>query len=423
MSDPVTLSQNKLARGAWLVVGLLWIVAMLNYLDRQVLVTMRDAVKEDIPMTDTQFGMLTTVFLWIYGALSPVGGFLADKFGRRPVIFISLAVWSIVTWWTGHTRTYHELLTARALMGVSEACYIPAALALITDYHRGGTRSLATGLHMSGLYAGMVLGGLGGYLATPDKALMGMNLYVGWSKAFAIFGGIGVAYALLLMLLLPKDADEASTAPLDAPPSSGVLAALTQLCRESRFWMLMAVIALVGACNWVVLSWLPAFLKEHFHLQDGPAGLHATTWGTAAKFAAVLLGGALADRFSRRSERARALIPAFGLLLAAPGIFGGTLTQTLACGLLGFSLQGVAQGFLDANLMPMLRNVAGRNVAATGYGLLNFISCATGGVMVAFGGKLKDSGLGFETLFRISAVGILIGAIVLLCFKPGRTTA
>lgn len=410
---------TKLGRGAWLVVGLLWVVAMLNYLDRQVLVTMRDAVKGDIPMSDAQFGMLTSVFLWIYGALSPIGGFLADKFGRRPVIFISLGVWSAVTWWTGHVRSYEELLWARALMGVSEACYIPAALALITDHHRGTTRSLATGLHMSGLYAGMVLGGLGGYLSTPGKPLMGLDLYLGWGNAFTLFGAVGVVYALVLVVFLPKQQEESLTNPTVATPS--VTAALGDLFRQVRFWMLMGVIALVGACNWVVLSWLPAFLKEHFHLAEGPAGLHATTWGTAAKFIAVLAGGILADRLSRKTERARALIPAFGLLLAAPGIFFGTFTEMLTLGLVGFALQGVAQGFLDANLMPMLRSVSGRNVAATGYGLLNFISCATGGLMVAYGGRLKDIGLGFETLFRLSAAGLLAGAIVLFFFKPVRS--
>jgi MFS family permease len=426
-STATGISRDKLARGAWLLVGLLWVVALLNYLDRQVLVTMRDAVKADIlvdglAMSDAKFGLLTSVFLWTYGALSPVGGFLADKFGRRPVIFVSLAVWSAVTWWTGHVSTYSELVFARALMGVSEACYIPAALALITDHHRGPTRSLATGLHMSGLYAGMVLGGLGGYLATPGKPLIGFDLFIGWHKAFAVLGGIGVAYAVALIFLLPKEA--AATEPVANSPAGeaapGMLTALRKLAGEGRFWLLMGMFTLVSACNWSVLTWLPAFLKEHFHLQDGPAGLHATSWGTAAKFAAVLVGGVLSDLFSRKSERARALIPACGLLLAAPGIVFGTLTDTLALGLLGFAMQGVAQGFLDANMMPMLRQVTGRSVAATGYGLLNFVGCAAGGVMAALGGRLKDSGLGFETFFRISAAGLAAAAVLLFFFRPAR---
>ncbi len=138
---------------AWLVVALLWVVALLNYLDRMMLTTMRDSIKAAIAMNDEQFGLLTSVFLGVYGLLSPLGGYLADRFSRSRVIVGSLLVWSLVTWLTGHAQTFEQLLAARALMGLSEACYIPAALALIADYHRGPTRSLATGIHMTGSWS------------------------------------------------------------------------------------------------------------------------------------------------------------------------------------------------------------------------------------------------------------------------------
>ena len=129
----------------WLVVGLLWVVAFLNYLDRILITSMRDPLVADFSLTDAQFGLLTSVFLWSYGILSPFGGFFADKYGRKRMIVISALVWSAVTFWTGIARSFPEMIVARTLMGISEAAYIPAGLALITDYHRTRTRSLATG--------------------------------------------------------------------------------------------------------------------------------------------------------------------------------------------------------------------------------------------------------------------------------------
>jgi len=175
-------ASERVTSYAWLVVGLLWFVALLNYLDRLTVTSMRDWIVADIPMSDARFGLLTSVFLWVYGLCSPMGGFLADRYSRKWVIVVSLAVWSIVTWWTGHVHTFEALLLVRGIMGVSEACYIAAALALIADYHSGPTRSLATGLHQSGLYAGAALGGAGGWIAAEH----------GWRVAFTQFGAIGV---------------------------------------------------------------------------------------------------------------------------------------------------------------------------------------------------------------------------------------
>lgn len=177
---------------AWLIVGLLWGVGCLNYLDRVMITTMRGSIVEAIPMTEAQFGLLTAAFLWTYGLLSPFAGFLADRYSRSRVIVISLFSWSAVTWLTGHATTYGEFLTTRILMGITEACYIPAALALITDYHRGDTRSKAEGLHMSGIMVGAGLGGVGGWIAERH----------GWEHSFSIFGVVGIGYTVVVALLL-----------------------------------------------------------------------------------------------------------------------------------------------------------------------------------------------------------------------------
>src|SRR5690606_17178815 len=195
----------------WALVGVLWIVAFLNYLDRILLTTMRDPIVGEFSLTDAQFGLLTSVFLWSYGIFSPFGGFLADKYSRKNVIIFSVGVWSLATVWTGYVSSFEEMIAARIVMGVSAAFYIPAGLALISDYHRGKTRSLATGLHFSGLYTGLALGGVGGYIA---------ELW-GWRYGFHIFGIFGCIYALLLLFFLhDRKTDDVAVA--DREPAGSV---------------------------------------------------------------------------------------------------------------------------------------------------------------------------------------------------------
>lgn len=114
----------------WVVVGLLWFVALLNYMDRQMLSTMRDSMQVNIAeLTDAvNFGRLMSVFLWIYGLISPAAGAVADRVSRKWLIVGSLFVWSAVTFGMGYAETFGQLYALRAVMGVSEALYIPAGL-------------------------------------------------------------------------------------------------------------------------------------------------------------------------------------------------------------------------------------------------------------------------------------------------------
>ena len=192
------------SRAAWVLVGLLWAVAVLNYLDRQLLVNMARPIKSDLGIADARFGLFSSTFLWVYGFCSPVAGYLADRVGRRPIILASLLVWSGATLLTGFVTSFEEMLIARALLGVSEAFYMPAAVALIVDRHATGTRSRATGLHLSGVYVGSVLGGLGGWVAESQ----------GWRFGFVLFGSVGVAYALFLIVVLRVGEEPTPPAPL-----------------------------------------------------------------------------------------------------------------------------------------------------------------------------------------------------------------
>jgi len=394
------------SRYAWMVVALLFVVALLNYLDRLMITTMRDPIRAEITITDAQFGLITAVFLWVYAALSPLGGYLADRFSRSRVIVASLLFWSLATLLSGVARTFHELLWARALMGVSEACYIPAALALISDYHRGRTRSLATGLHMAGIYMGAALGGVGGYIAE----------HFGWRAGFKGFGLIGIGYAVVLALTLRDLSEGAEDDPADsdiAEPRLRPDAALAVLFGNTGFRILFSLNVLVGLANWAVYGWLPTYLREHFRLGLGAAGLSATVYIQVASFAGVLVGGVLADRWSRTDRRARALIPAIGFLAAGPCLMTSASTSLLPAAVAGLVVFGLGRGAFDANHMPILRELVDQRYSATGYGFLNMISTAAGGVMIYTAGAMMDAHVSLAAVFKVCGAGLVLCGLLL----------
>lgn len=401
--------KHTVNRYAWLIVALLWVVAFLNYLDRILITSMHDPIVADFKLSDAQFGLLTSVFLWSYGILSPFGGFFADKYSRKKVIVFSVMVWSAVTLWTGFASSFSEMLVARIIMGISEACYIPAALALITDYHRGRTRSLATGLHMSGLYAGLALGGIGGYIA---------ELW-GWRYGFHVFGIVGIVYSFILLKIL-KDhqrtqSDLTEVAPIDLEVN--IRGALKNLFSKASFYVLLFYFAVLGIVNWLVYGWLPTFLKEHFHLDLGEAGISATGYIQIGSFIGVIVGGILADRWTRKNNRGRIYMLIIGFTLGAPFLFLMASTSVFGIAIIAMLIFGLARGFNDANLMPILRQVADDRYIATGYGFLNFLSTIVGGLMVYVGGALKDAQIDLSIIYQFSAVLLLLATWTLFAVK------
>ncbi|RZL51118.1 MAG: MFS transporter [Pedobacter sp.] len=407
-------SVNVVSRYSWLVVGMLWVVAFLNYLDRILITSMRDPIVADFSLNDAQFGLLTAVFLWSYGIFSPFGGFIADKYSRKKVIVFSVMVWSLVTLWTGYATSFNEMLLTRFLMGISEACYIPAALALITDYHRGRTRSLATGLHMSGLYAGLALGGLGGYIAT----------IWGWRFGFHAFGAFGIVYSLILLYLLrdQKQPIIKNDNELQVTEKITPLQALKVLFGERSFYILLFYFAVLGMVNWLVNGWLPTFLKDHFNLDLGAAGFSATGYIQIGSFIGVIAGGILADRWTRKNQKGRLYMLIIGFTLGAPFLFLMASTNLFFIAIIAMMIFGLARGFNDSNLMPILRQVADDRFIATGYGLLNFLSTIVGGSMVYVGGALKDANINLSVIYQVAAVLLLIATWSLFAIKIKKSS-
>jgi MFS family permease len=396
--------ERKLPKGAWIIVSLLFVIGALNYIDRIMITTMRSSIVEALPMSDAQFGLLTSAFLWTYGLLSPFAGYLADKFKRSRVILISLIVWSLVTWLTAYSKTYEQLLLTRILMGISEACYIPAALALISDYHRGSTRSLATGIHMAGTFVGLSFGFLGGLLAENHS----------WNYPFIFFGVIGTIYALVVNFLL-KDPPETGdvTFTKQSVDKLNFFSAIADLFKRGSFLYMLGYWGLFGIVGWLVIGWLPTYYKEQFNLSQGVAGLYATGYLYPASVLGLLLGGFLADKWSRTNKLSRIHIPAIGLLIAAPCIFYASITASLVIAIVAFMLYSVTRTFGDANMMPMLCMVVDHRYRATAYGVLNFFSTIIGGIALFAGGILRDSNINLSRMYQFAALIMVVCAALL----------
>lgn len=432
---PVPPLSPSLSR-AWATVALLWVCAALNYVDRLILTTMRTSLREALPMTDAQFGLLTTVFLVVYAVCSPFAGFLADRTSRSRVITWSLLAWSLVTVATAWVTTYEQLLATRALLAITQAAAMPASVALIVEYHRGSTRSIASGLLLSGAMSGGALAGLGGWFAERH----------GWTFAYSFFGWIGVAHAALLFWALrdapaetatsttggalgPKRPDGRSephaqeplgaTAPTSAPSSSGANepvtfgAALKHLFTNPGYLLVLGYACTLGIVGWSIVGWMPTFMKERFAMAQGEAGLLTTICLNVAALTGMLLGGAWAGRWSRTNRRAPVLVSIVGVAAAAPAVLLLAHTDVLALGLAGLALYGAFRYFSDANAMPVLCLYVDPRYRATSWGLSTFFSSSIGGLGIYAAGWLRDAQVDVQHIFHFGVLNLVLCAGVL----------
>ncbi|MCC6262606.1 MAG: MFS transporter [Bryobacterales bacterium] len=397
---------------AWLVVALLVPVAMLNYLDRQMLASMKFSLMHDIPDigSEANWGAILAFFKWTYAFLSPFGGYVADRTNRRYVIAGSLLVWSVITWLTAHVTTYEQLLLTRTAMGISEAFYIPAALALIADYHVGETRSRAVGFHQMGIYAGVILGGFSGYAADhPD---------LGWRWMFDLCGFVGVLYAIPLFLMLKDPFQKAEVLKSD---QISPLKAIKELAGNRSFQLLVVYFTLPAMAGWIIRDWMPAILKTEFGIGQGEAGVSATLYWMLAAAGAAVGGGWMADRWMRKNNRGRIYTSAIGMGLIVISLAGvGLSPQTglLSVAVASLVVFGVGYGFFDINNMPILCQIVRPHLRASGYGMMNFVSISFGGIADWAFGISRDAGVPLVVTFTVVAALSLLSLWLVLLIRP-----
>ena len=397
----------------WAVVAMLWLVCFLNYADRQAIFSVFPLIKQQLHLSDVQLGVLGSAFMALYALIGPFAGWLCDRFPRKTLVLGGLVFWSLITAATALSRTFPALVLCRALCGLGEAFYFPAAMSFLSDYHGPATRSRAMSLHQSSVYAGTIAGG----------AVSGfMGQYYGWRSSFVLFGGLGVALGLLLWGLLREPVRGMSdTVPIVA--ESGAEGNFLQVVREVfRNRMVILVVVVFMAANFVAvvfLTWMPTFLYQKFHMSVATAGLNSTAYLQMASVLGVLSGGMLADKLRRREPGGRLLAQSLGLLCGVPFLFltGWTLKiPLLLLGMVGF---GYFKGLYDANIFAGLYDVVPVHRRGAAAGILNSLGWLGGGfapVLIA----LAAARFGLSAC--ISATAVIYLAIGLLMFIGSRRT-
>ncbi len=296
------------------VLGVLVMVYVFNFVDRQILAILAESIKTDLGLSDTQIGALSGVAFGIfYATLGIPIARLADKYSRVNIISICLAIWSLMTALSGLAGNFWHLLAARIGVGIGEAGGSPPSHSLIADYFPTDARASALGIYALGIPIGILFGNLaGGWI----------NEFFGWRSAFLLVGIPGILLALLLKFTVkepPRGYSEGKTQTKDQVPFSQVLKTMWGFKSFRHLSLGAATQAFVG---YGAIAWMPPFLIRTHDMSTGEVG---TALGLIIGIAGGLgtfLGGFLADRLGKRDRRWYMWIPAFGFLIAVPFSIG-----------------------------------------------------------------------------------------------------
>lgn len=385
------------ASRAWATVGLLWLALLINYIDRQVVFSIFPALQRDLGFDSRQLGLIGAVFLWSYSSFLLISGRLADLVRRDWLIAVSLITWSLATLATGKSRTVSEFLFSRALMGVTEALYLPAAIGLIGILHPGTTRSRALSLHGTAQVVGIVLGSwYGGWMA--DTA--------GWRTAFVTLTALGIVYAPLLVFGLRG-------LPLqEARRAAGPVSAFAFLSSASFRALAVAFFCFCGLL-WMMYAWLPTFIYERFHLSMADSGLAATLYLQTSSAIGAIFWGFVSDRWAATHPGARVFVLAGLVLIAGPLAYLTIIAPSLEILKLGSAIFGFFAGGIVGNIFGGVFDVIPVDNHGIGAGTMNMIGGVAGGLGVLFAGEWKNS-FGFDrVMLAAGAAAVISGAILI----------
>jgi MFS family permease len=381
---------------------MLWGISFFNYADRQAIFAVFPLLEKELHLTTVQLGLLGSSFAITYGICGVFAGAIVDRVRRVSAVLWGLYTWSIICVATAVSRTFPQLLAFRAAEGLGETVYYPASMSLIGAYHGLETRSRAMGLHQTSVYVGTIAGGF-------FAGLIGQHY--GWRWSFVVFGTAGILLGGLLHRKLREPAPAAQVRESRMP--LGETFAL--LLRTPTVLCLLAAFLCANFVAVVLLSWMPKFLYDKFHMTLAMAGLTATIFAQLASLVGAPLGGWLADMLRRRTPRGRLIVQAIGVFAGAPFVVLCGLTDSVTLLMTALACWGLAKGMYDANIFASVYDVIPPEARGSAAGLMNTIGWLGGGALapVAIGVLAQKYGLSVA-IAMAAGVYLLAGGFLLI---------
>ncbi|HKQ85983.1 MAG TPA: MFS transporter [Candidatus Acidoferrales bacterium] len=401
----------------WALIGMLWFVCFFNYADRQAIFSVFPLLKDQLHLSNVQLGIIGGAFTWMYALFGPFAGSLCDRFPRKTLILGALIFWSLITAATSICRDYSQLIAVRALSGLGEAFYFPAAMSLISDYHGADTRSRAMSWHQSGVYAGTIAGGsLSGFFGQ----------YYGWQSSFVFFGSGGILLAIIYWALLREPArgmsesvsakaseSQTEAEGLETQHAGGLLQGLREVLRNPAALLLIAVFIGANFVAVVFLTWMPTFLYNKFHMSLSMAGLNATVYIQIASVLGVISGGIVADALVKKMAGGRMLAQSVGLLVGVPFVFLTGWTRSIALLVVAMIGFGYFKGIYDANIFASLYDVVPVERRGAAAGILNSLGwLGAGFAPVAIAISAAHYGMS-ASISATAGIYVLIGLLLI----------
>jgi MFS family permease len=383
---------------------MLWAISFFNYADRQAIFSVFPLLEKEMKLTSVELGMLGSAFAWVYGIGGQFAGVIVDRVRRKAAILGGLYAWSLICMATALVSNFRGLFAMRAAEGLGETFYYPAAMSLVSDYHGPATRSKAIGIHQTSVYVGTIAGGaLAGLIAEQ----------YGWRWSFIVFGGLGVLLGFVLNRFLREPKRGAAEAVAGTEVRLPITTVVRIVWSTPTALLLMAAFLCANFVAVVLLSWMPKFLYDQFHMGLALAGLTATLYVQLASMAGSVTGGWLADWMSRRTPRGRILVQAVGVLGGAPFVALCGLTQSVVWLIVALAAWGFFKGLYDANIFASVFDVIRPEARGTAAGFMNSVGWLGGGgsapIVIALIAQSHGLGVGIALASSVYvAAGVLL---------------